>query len=78
MSNSGNVRPSGREVTSEQDIGRCFCVSRSLSNSLNYRAGSDAAALLGWCSIWVANSFPAARLRFLSLSRFLLGITRQG
>lgn len=43
---SGQV---GGQVISEQDIGRCFCVSRSLCNSLNATARSDGAAILGWC-----------------------------
>lgn len=37
----------GEEASSEQDFGRCSCVSRSLSNSLDHRARSDGAASLG-------------------------------
>lgn len=49
VTNGGNVRPRRRRVASGQDIGRYFCVSRSLSDSLNYRARYDGAAVLGWC-----------------------------
>lgn len=76
MTNGGNSRPSRREGIFMPDIGRCFCVSRSLSDSLSHRGRSDDAASLGWYQIWVALCFPRARLRFLSLSRFLLGIMR--
>lgn len=70
---SGHV---GGALASEQAIGRCSPVSRPLSNSLNLRAGSGGAAVLGWCYIWVTNSFPGTRFRFLFLSRFLSGIMR--
>lgn len=39
----------GGEASLQQDIGRCFCVSRSLSNSLITRP--DLMVLLSWGSV---------------------------